>query len=104
MNMARTEAARIQLRLAGCILVLASLVGGCLSTAAAQEKRQDEKGVDEHALPKGGPTPRVADGHPDLSGVWFPGYTGGYSTDHPAAQRQFDPKVTPEERPAYQPW
>ena len=27
-------------------------------------------------LPPGGPTPRMADGKPDLSGVFFPGPTG----------------------------
>ena len=55
-------------------------------------------------LPPGGPAPRTTDGHPDLSGVWFPGTTGGYSTSSSAAQRQFDPKVTPEEKPPFQPW
>jgi len=56
------------------------------------------------ALPKGGPAPRNKEGHPDLSGVWFPGTTGGFDVSEPAAQRQFDPKVTPEERPSFQPW
>jgi hypothetical protein len=92
--MGRTERLRTTVRLARLILVLAT-VAACVSMAAAQD--------DGDALPKGGPVPRAADRHPDLSGVWFPGYTGGYSTDHPAAQRQFDPKVTPEERPAFQP-
>ena len=57
-------------------------------------------------LPPGGPAPRAADGHPDLSGVWFPGYMGreDLTTEGDAAHLQFDPKVTPEERPAYQPW
>ena len=54
-------------------------------------------------MPKGGPAPRAAEGRPDLSGVWFPGPTGGYSTEHPQLFG-FDPKVTPEEKPAFQPW
>ena len=55
-----------------------------------------------HELPAGGAAPRTADGHPDLNGVWFPNSAGrqvqrAYPID-PAARRQFDPKVTPEER------
>lgn len=57
-----------------------------------------------HALPPGGPAPRTADGHPDLAGVWFPNSAGrqiqsAYPIDR-AARRQFDPEVTPEEKPA----
>jgi hypothetical protein len=59
-------------------------------------------------MPPGGPAPRLADGHPDLSGHWLPnsagqGLGGRFGVD-PAARLQFDPKVTPEERPALQPW
>ena len=59
-------------------------------------------------LPPGGPPPRLADGHPDLSGHWFPngagqGTSGRFGVD-PAAVSTFDPKVTPEERPVFQPW
>src|SRR5690348_498114 len=96
--MGRTERAQRRIGLVRQVLVLAILAAACVCVAAAQG------GMPEGALPKGGPPPRAADGHPDLSGVWFPGYTGGYSTEHPGAQRQFDPKVTPEERPPFQPW
>jgi hypothetical protein len=59
-------------------------------------------------LPPGGPAPRLPDGHPDLSGHWFPngagqGVSGRFGVD-PAALSTFDPKVTPEEKPAFQPW
>jgi hypothetical protein len=59
-------------------------------------------------MPPGGPPPRLPDGRPDLSGHWLPngagqGVSGRYGVD-PAALGQFDPNVTPEEPPAFQPW
>lgn len=57
-------------------------------------------------LPPGGPAPRAANGHPDLSGVWFPGKMGreDLTAEGSPERLQFDPKVTPEEKPPYQPW
>jgi hypothetical protein len=60
-----------------------------------------------HALPPGGPPPRTADGHVDLSGRWYPNSAGkmlqfAYPVDG-AALLQFDPKVTPEEAPTFKP-
>lgn len=59
-------------------------------------------------MPPGGPPPRLPDGRPDLTGHWLPnsagqGLGGRFGVD-PAARLQFDPKVTPEEPPALQPW
>src|SRR5438876_339239 len=59
-------------------------------------------------LPPGGPAPRLPDGHPDLSGHWFPngagqGVAGRFGVD-PAALSTFDPRATPEEKPALQAW
>jgi hypothetical protein len=58
-------------------------------------------------LPPGGPAPRMADGHVDLTGRWYPNaggkmLQGAYPLD-PAAFLQFDPKTTPEEKPSFKP-
>lgn len=53
-----------------------------------------------HALPPGGPPPRLSDGHVDLSGRYYPNSAGkmleaAYPVD-PAVMGQFDRSVTPE--------
>ena len=60
-----------------------------------------------HELPSGGPAPRLPDGHPDLSGRWYPNGAGrmlqvAYPVD-PVVFRQFDAKATPEEPPSFKP-
>jgi len=82
------------------ILVLVSVV---VSMAGAQEPEYSIT-----VMPAGGPPPRLANGHPDFTGLWLPnsagqGVSGRYGVD-PAARRQFDPEETPEERPSFQPW
>jgi hypothetical protein len=62
---------------------------------------------DIHALPPGGPPPRMADGHVDLTGRWYPDAAGkmlqvAYPLDQ-AAFQQFDPKKTPEPPPVFKP-
>jgi len=89
---------------AACAAVL-TLVCALSLPAGAQ---QDGPPYTIKPMPPGGPAPRLADGHPDLSGHWLPngagqGVSGRFGVD-PAARGQFDPKVTPEERPVFQPW
>ena len=60
-----------------------------------------------HELPPGGPAPRIADGHPDLTGRWYPNGAGrmlqvAYPVD-PVVFRQFDAKASPEEPPSFKP-
>jgi len=58
-------------------------------------------------LPPGGPTARSVDGHPDLTGRYYPNQAGrmiqgAYRIDQ-SITRQFDPKTTPQENPVFRP-
>lgn len=58
-------------------------------------------------LPPGGPAPHMSDGHPDLTGRWYPNAGGqmlqaAYPVD-PEVFEQYDAKKTPELRPSYKP-
>ena len=75
--------------------------------AAPSVKREPLK-----PLPDGGPAPRLPDGHPDLTGHWYPGFLGkedatlvsSAATQGDPLLKPFDPKMTPEEKPSFQPW
>ena len=94
--------------LAALFIVFTSAFAQNPAPAAQTGGRPIAGGFDKvHELPPGGPAPRMADGHPDLSGTWYPNAAGrqlesAYPVDQ-AAFRQFDPKVTPEEKPSFKP-
>ena len=85
----------------GAAFVFAAALAGASAPLAAQKYAIT-------VMPPGGPAPRLPDGHVDLSGHWLPNGAGqgvsGRDGVDPAARRQFDPKVTPEEQPSFQPW
>ena len=88
-----------------CLLGVPARAQGTV-TQDAQNREDIEYAV--NVLPRGGPPPRLADGHPDLSGHWFPngagqGVSGRFGVD-PAALGTFDPEVESEEGPVFQPW
>ncbi len=98
--------------IAGALLAMASIgistsaQNSSYSPGPVQTPKNLVGGFDKiHALPPGGPAPRMADGHVDLTGRWYPNAAGqmlqfAYPID-PAALRQFDPKATPEENPSF---
>jgi hypothetical protein len=59
-------------------------------------------------LPPGGPTPRLSDGHPDFSGIWFSGSLGTENATLVGSFGNSDPAVrastAPEEKPSFTPF
>jgi hypothetical protein len=109
-------------RLSDCFVVTAAvfaLVCAAFVNASAQQQKKEGASVKAagtgqttaKALPPGGPTPRLSDGHPDFSGIWFTGLlgredatlVGSFGNSDPLV-RAFDPKVTPEEKPSFTPF
>ena len=94
--------------LAALCMVFTPAFAQNLPTTGGQVPGPIAGGFDQvHELPPGGPAPRTADGHPDLTGRWYPNAAGrmlqvAYPVD-PAVFRQFDAKVTPEEQPSFKP-
>jgi hypothetical protein len=87
------------------VALAAALILVLTVAARAQDARPAEYAV--KPMPPGGPAPRLANGKPDFSGHWLPngagqGVSGRFGVD-PAARGTFDPKVTPELPPAFQP-
>src|SRR4051812_13812668 len=106
-------------RLADCFVITTALFvlvcAGSVNAAAQQEKkasasekRADGGRVTAKPLPPGGPTPRLADGHPDFSGIWFSGtlgtesatLVGSFGNSDPSV-RAVDPNAAPEEKPSF---
>jgi hypothetical protein len=78
------------------------------NSAAPSSQTKVAGGFDQvKKIPPGGPAPRLADGHVDLSGRYYPNSGGrmleaAYPVD-PGIMRQYDAKVTPEIAPVFKP-
>src|SRR3989442_9028121 len=113
------EMARMKRRLGYCAgsagIVLVGLSMVCMPVFAQNSARQGAKppvkiagDFDKlHVLPPGGQAPRSADGHPDLTGRYYPNHAGrmlqgAYRIDQ-TIMRQFDPVKTPQENPVFRP-
>jgi hypothetical protein len=79
------------------LMITAALAGALVCLASAQESTAPT------AAPK--PAPRMADGHPDLSGVWWRGADiGGRPAGGPAAPPARPAQPPPSFSSFYQPW
>src|ERR1700721_654773 len=86
-----------------CLLLTPPLPAGAQEGEQGKSSESGAAKSKPQPMAKGGPAPRASDGHPDLSGVWFPGMAGGF-TFNPALRKQFDANAPPEEPPPFQPW
>jgi len=97
---------------AGSVAVLAAVCFFSTSSFAQQgaAPKPIAGGLEQvKELPPGGPAPRTPDGHPDLTGRWYPNGAGRmlqktYMTFFgKEVRRQFDPTQVQEEPPVFKP-
>jgi hypothetical protein len=90
-----------------CMLFAPAFAQDSAQQGKAPVKRIAGGFAEVRALPPGGPGPRTPDGHPDLSGRWYPNRAGrmleGAYPVPRSVMRQYDPKVTPEQPPMFRP-
>jgi hypothetical protein len=97
---------------AGIVLAATLLIGTTLFSQNSQNSSAPKPNPfteEIHALPSGGPPPRLSDGHIDFTGRYYPNKGGrmldsatpGHN-DH-SHEQQFDPKATPEEKISFKP-
>src|SRR5207253_10606202 len=82
-----------------------------LAVAAAQTGGAGRGAAGSTTPTPGGPVPRTADGHPDLSGVWWPGndlqvrpLASSPAPAAPPAAPAAPPRPRPSFASLYQPW
>ena len=74
------------------VSALLLFIGLCMLGVGA--KAQEDGGGPAKPLQKGGPAPRLGDGHLDLSGVWFHGLIGKtVEGGLPPGLREYDPNT-----------
>ena len=95
--------------LAACLCVV--IMPALAQNSAGQAGKAPQKIAGDfdkvHILPPGAATPRASDGHPNLTGRYYPNHAGrmlqgAYPIDR-SITRQYDPKVTPQVNPVFRP-
>ena len=93
---------------AGLCLVLTPMFAQNSPTQGAKAPQKIAGDFDKvKILPPGGPAPRAPDGHPDLTGRYYPNHggrmlQGAYPISRTITE-QYDPKVTPQVNPIFRP-
>src|SRR5215510_5537075 len=79
---------------------LAGIAGACLLAASLTHNAlaQTSGGTPEVAPPSG-PTPRLPNGHPDLTGIWNPPYVPDMTRNGRRQQGYAEPPFSPTDSP-----